>query len=128
MNKKTILLLSIVIIGISCTKKEKQKMMNYTIELVKFKSKKGIDPSTFTSALITLDHFIKEQPGFIARELSSDKNGLYVDYIKWVDLKSANIAAKKIMKSEKCMQVFALIDEKSIQMSHTRISHFFQRN
>jgi hypothetical protein len=62
---------------------------------------------------------LRQQPGFISRELVHDAEGdRWVDVIWWETLEQAQAASERSMTSESCSPMFALIDLESALMLH----------
>ena len=116
---------------ISCKKSDtKQSKMEQakTIELVLWRSKNGIDPKAAKQAIINLNNFVKEQPGFLSRSTGISEDGRYLDLVYWTDLQSAQEASEKAMSSEICAPAFETIDEREMTFLHFDIINSLESN
>jgi hypothetical protein len=93
------------------------------LELVVFKLR---DPATRERFLGTVDavsEWARQQPGFLSRELSYDADGeRWIDLVWWRTMDEAKAAAEVALSSESCAPMFALIDEKSMQLAHGELA------
>lgn len=53
--------------------------MKYFIELVTFKTKAGVTPDQVISASDDVNQFLKNQPGFVSRNLGRTEDGTWHD-------------------------------------------------
>jgi hypothetical protein len=89
------------------------------LELVVYKLHEGVSPEQFLSTNDAVSSWIRQQPGFISRELVHDAEGdRWVDVIWWHTLEQAQAASDLSMSSESCSPMFALIDMESALMLH----------
>jgi hypothetical protein len=85
---------------------------NHIIEWAPFTLKPGINESDLRRASTDLhERFLKNQTGFIRRELLHQSDRKYVDLVCWQDRASADAAMKEAMKSTACMSYFHLMEE-----------------
>lgn len=126
---KNIIIGLIVITVFSCnqsgTKKSKMEQAKI-IEMVLWKSKEGISKEDAKKAITKLNDFVKEQPGFIARNTAISDDGRFLDIVYWTDITSAKIASKKAMESEICKLAFSTIDEKEMTFLHFEMFNSFE--
>lgn len=114
----------------SCTQLEtkKSKMQAAKIvEVVQWKSKAGISTTDAKAAIITLNNFIKEQPGFVSRRTALAEDGTFVDIVYWTDIDLAKIASKKAMQSEICIPVFGIMDEEQMTFQYFELFNSFEQ-
>jgi hypothetical protein len=89
------------------------------LELVVFKLNEGVSRDQFLATNDTVSSWIRQQPGFISRELSYDAvGGRWIDILWWDSMENAGAAAERAMTSESCTPMFALIDMESTLMLH----------
>jgi antibiotic biosynthesis monooxygenase (ABM) superfamily enzyme len=89
------------------------------LELVVYKLHEGISREQFLGTNDAVSSWIRQQPGFISRELVHDAEGdRWVDIIWWATLEQAQAASERSMTSESCSPMFALIDLESALMLH----------
>lgn len=92
------------------------------LEVVLFKPKADVTNEVLIKTAASIDEFIKDQTGFIKRELAQTENGQWIDIVHWTDMESAHHAAEAAMSSPICLPFFSLIDESTINMSHYTIA------
>lgn len=88
------------------------------IELVLFKTNKGVKPEEAQEALKVLNNLLLMEEGFISRKTAMAVDGQFLDLVYWKDLKSAQKASKEIMKNEKALAIFNVIDDKTMTFNH----------
>jgi hypothetical protein len=89
------------------------------LELVVYQLHKGISREQFLGTNDAVSSWIRQQPGFISRELAHDAEGdRWVDVIWWETLEQAQAASERSMTSESCSPMFALINMDSALMLH----------
>jgi hypothetical protein len=89
------------------------------LELVVYKLHEGVSREQFLGTNDAVSSWIRQQPGFISRELVYDAEGdRWVDVIWWETLEQAETASERSMTSASCSPMFALIDMESALMLH----------
>jgi hypothetical protein len=89
------------------------------LELVVYQLHEGVPREQFLGTNDAVSRWIRQQPGFISRELVHDAEGdRWVDVIWWQTLEQAQAASELSMTSESCSPMFALIDLESALMLH----------
>ena len=89
------------------------------LELVVYKLHKEVSRGQFLGTNDAVSSWIRQQPGFISRELVYDAEGdRWVDVIWWETLEQAQAASERSMTSQSCSPMFALIDLESALMLH----------
>ncbi len=89
------------------------------LELVVYKLQQGVSREQFLGTNDAVSSWIRQQPGFISRELVYDAEGdRWVDVIWWETLEQAQTASELSMTSESCAPMFALIDLESALVLH----------
>lgn len=66
------------------------------------------------------DQFVKNQPGYIDRELLRDEKGHLVDIVHWNSMDEALQAAECAKESSVCLKFFEMIDLTDGEMNHLR--------
>ncbi len=94
-------------------------MESKALELVVFKLTAGVARDQFLGTVDAVSSWIREQPGFISRDLSYDSAAdRWIEVVWWRTLQDARAAAELAMTSESCRPMFALIDMDSTLMVH----------
>jgi hypothetical protein len=89
------------------------------LELVVYQLHEGVSREQFLDTNDAVSSWIRQQPGFISRELVHDAEGdRWVDVIWWETLEQAQAASERSMTSESCSPMFALINMDSALMLH----------
>jgi antibiotic biosynthesis monooxygenase (ABM) superfamily enzyme len=89
------------------------------LELVVYQLHKGVSREQFLGTNDAVSSWIRQQPGFISRELVHDAEGdRWVDVIWWETLEQAQAASERSMTSESCSPMFALINMDSALLLH----------
>ena len=89
------------------------------LELVVYQLHQGVSRGQFLGTNDAVSSWIRQQPGFISRELVHDAEGdRWVDVIWWATLEQAHAASERSMTSESCSPMFALINMDSALMLH----------
>jgi antibiotic biosynthesis monooxygenase (ABM) superfamily enzyme len=89
------------------------------LELVVYKLHEGISGEQFLGTNDAVSSWIRQQPGFLSRELVYDAEGdRWVEVIWWETLEQAQAASERSMTSESCSPMFALINMDSALLLH----------
>ena len=89
------------------------------LELVVYKLTPGASRERFLATNQVVSRWIREQPGFISRDLVHDEEGdRWVDVIWWQSMAQAQAASEASATSESCQPMFALIEMESALMLH----------
>lgn len=89
------------------------------LELVVYQLHKGVSREQFLGTNDAVSSWIRQQPGFLSRELVYEAEGdRWVDVIWWETLEQAQAASERSMTSESCSPMFALIDMDSALLLH----------
>ena len=93
------------------------------LELVVFKLREGVSREQLIDTAGPVSAWIREQPGFVSRELSYDAEGdRWIDVVWWETMADAHAASELAMTSESCAPMFALIDMESTLMLHADLA------
>lgn len=96
-------------------------MTNHIIETVLFKLKDGIDGEIFAASIPGSTTFIESCPGFIARRLSCNADGQWIEHVEWETMDAAKAAASRIGSDPNTENFVKCINGPSVQMFHTQI-------
>ena len=89
------------------------------LELVVYQLHKGVSREQFLGTNDAVSSWIRQQPGFLSRELVYEAEGdRWVDVIWWETLEQAQAASERSMTSESCSPMFALINMESALLLH----------
>jgi hypothetical protein len=91
------------------------------IEMVLFKTNEGINLEDAKRELTKLNDCVASMPGFVLRKTAYSDNGQFLDLVFWTDLSSAKSASEKVMQDEKALQVFSIIEQKTMRFEHFEI-------
>lgn len=126
------IILSLIVLGFtSCgtTDSKKSNMEKAQIvEMVLWKSKEGVSTADAKNAIIQLNEFVQQQPGFVSRKTALAEDGKFLDIVLWTDLNAAKTASEKAMKNEKLIPIFSTIDEKEMIFQHFNIFNNLEKN
>ena len=93
------------------------------VELVVFKLRDGVARERFERTLDTVSAWIREQPGFVSRELSYDAEAdRCIEIVWWETMEQAGAAAELAMSSDTCAPMFEAIDMESALMLHGELA------
>lgn len=95
--------------------------MSDIIELAQFKTKVGVAEGDFLEASEPVGVWIKQQPGFRYRSLARDEHGQWRDVVYWASHAHAAQASEAFMAAFGTSEFMALIDEQSLNMSHSQV-------
>lgn len=127
---KNLILSLIVIMAFSCNVQDAKKVkmeQAKIIEIVMWKSVDGISPEEAKKSITKLNDFVGQQPGFVARKTALAEDGKFLDVVYWEDLKSAQTAAEKAMKTESLIPIFSTIDQKEMLFKHFEVFNAFEK-
>ncbi len=88
------------------------------VEIVVFSANKGVSDSAINRAASDVLPALRKMPGFKDRAFSKSSSGKWIDVVQWQSLDSANAAAEKMMKNEKAVVFFALINQNDMKIEH----------
>lgn len=95
-------------------------MADETYEMVLFRLKPGIDRDSMRTVSDQANAWLRQQPGFLSREVLEDESGQWVDMLRWASLDEALAAAEAFIDTPVAAAYMALVDEESIRMLHPR--------
>ena len=88
------------------------------LEVVRFRLTKGASQSAFMRAAEATQAPLRQQPGFVARQLVCDATGLWTDLVTWRDSGAAEAGASAMMADPAFGPFMALIEGATVEMSH----------
>jgi heme-degrading monooxygenase HmoA len=97
---------------------ETHVMTDHAIEIAAFKLTEGVSDPAFSEAQAAVNAFLAKQPGFIARRLSRDAQGQYLDHVEWSSLADAEAAMQASMAEPTLQRFMRMIDPASLSMQH----------
>ncbi len=97
------------------------------VEVVLFRIKNGITDGAFLREAGAIQTWIKQQPGFVSRELMKTTDNQWLDTVRWTSLDLAEKAAAKIMNDDHCKPFMGMIDDATIQMWHFEPQSLLER-
>ena len=119
------LIIGLIVLTASSCKQSDLKKSNMEqakiIEMVMWKSVDGISPEEAKNSITKLNDFVKEQPGFVSRKTAMAIDGKFLDIVFWTDLRSAQTASEKAMKTEALLPIFSTIDQKEMLFQHFEV-------
>lgn len=95
-------------------------MADGTYEMVLFRLKPGVDRDTVQAVSDQANTWLREQPGFLSREVLEDESGQWIDMLRWASLNDALAAAEAFTGTPVAAAYMGLVDEESIRMLHPR--------
>jgi hypothetical protein len=100
---------------------ENANMSPNIIEIVSFKLVKGAEDAAFLKAVEATNTFLKSQKGFVARRMSRDETGTYIDHVEWATLDNAKAAVELSMQQPDLVPFLQMIDPNSMSMRHNAL-------
>jgi hypothetical protein len=91
------------------------------IEVVTFRTVEGIDEHTVLAAAEAVMPWLRQQPGFIERNLSVNEDGEWLDRATWRDQASAMTAGQQIMSAQSAAAFMGMIIPETMVMRHFEI-------
>ncbi|MFC4698985.1 hypothetical protein ACFO4O_02275 [Glaciecola siphonariae] len=103
--------------------------MNATIiETVLFKLNDDVNDQAFSEAIKQSNKFVTSCKGFVARRLSCNNDGQWIEHIEWETMSNAKAAASKIGSDRNTQAFIGAINGDSVQMFHTQIKTALDAN
>ena len=90
------------------------------VEVAMFELKEGIAPKAFLAAAEEATGWLRNRPGFLARELLADNGGKWIDLVRWASLDDAHSAADEFMSATETRALLDAIDPATLRMLHPR--------
>ena len=96
-------------------------MVKHALEVVEFKLNDGVTTEAFLKELNKTKPFVSSLDGFIERHTAQNHDGLWVDVVKWRDVKSAKEAAKQFASAEEIKGFIMMLNHATIKMQHFEV-------
>ena len=94
-------------------------MQSIIVEVAVFRLNEGVvDQDFIAEAEKVQASFLKNQKGYLDRELLKNENGQWFDILHWASMEEAQTAAQVMMREPTCQQFIQMINPQSIQMFH----------
>ncbi|MEP2716457.1 hypothetical protein [Pseudophaeobacter sp.] len=90
-------------------------------ETVTFTLNAGVTPEEFLKLSYASEEFVRSNPGFIFRRLSSGADGAWTDTVIWKDMETALEVADSFGKQDFAPALMAVIDGDSVAIRHENI-------
>jgi hypothetical protein len=96
-------------------------MTNHVAETVTFKLNKGVSPEQFLSLSKASEAFVRANPCFIFRRLSSGADGSWTDTVIWQDMQTALEVADSFGQQDFAPALMAAIAPDTVSIRHETI-------
>ncbi|SDZ40054.1 hypothetical protein SAMN05444004_11322 [Jannaschia faecimaris] len=96
-------------------------MPKHIIETVMFKLNEGVTREDFAQAAQSMSAYVTGCAGFIARRLSCEEDGTWIEHIEWTDMDAAKAAAAGLGTDPGNAECLSAIDGSSVKMSHSEL-------
>ncbi len=93
----------------------------HSIEHVTFRLVPGTDRAAFLTAARATEAVVRRQSGFVTRMLVEAEDGTWSDIVTWASHADAMAAADAVMTDADFAPFGAMIDEPTIQMTHSAL-------
>jgi predicted enzyme related to lactoylglutathione lyase len=97
------------------------------LELVHFRVKPGVRDEQVLAASAETQTWLEKVPGYLAREVSKNEEGQWIDLVHWRTLADAQAAAQLIMQEPCAANFMALLDPEQMTMVHVARKQYFGR-
>jgi hypothetical protein len=104
-----------------------QRIDHPVLEIVHFRVKPGVSDADVCAASAETQAWLSNAPGYLARELSKNEEGQWIDIVHWRTLAEAQQAAQQIMQEPCAANFMALLDPEQISMHHVEQKQYFGR-
>jgi len=88
------------------------------VEVVLWNTTEGIAPEEAKTAAKTLNNFVQQQSGFVARKTAVAEDGQFLDLVYWTDLASAKAASAKAMQATELRPIFGTMEQSTMFLKH----------
>jgi hypothetical protein len=76
------------------------------IEIVRFKTNKGVNSEEFKAEMAKYDEFLLTQAGFISRQIGVTADGQYLGMTHWADMQSAETMGENLFNNPDMAKFF----------------------
>ena len=92
------------------------------IELAGFELAEGINKEEFLEENEKFHiSWVSQQPGFVSRVTSCDKDGKWKDVLVWQSIEQAQAASQNLMQSPEAKEWMSMMNPESLSMYHGTI-------
>lgn len=95
--------------------------MQNNVEIVCFKLVSGASRDEFLAENQQVEAWVKQQTGFLSRQLCLSEEGIWTDIVVWDSAQNAKVAADQFVKELSTSTFMRMIDFSSVQMSHQNV-------
>jgi len=96
-------------------------MSHHIIETVLFTLEPSVQKEAFIQSIEGSTIFIQSCSGFIARRLSCDEQGQWIEHVEWKSMEDAKNAAKRIVSDHNVQNFMKCIHGPSVTVHHTQL-------
>jgi hypothetical protein len=96
-------------------------MTNHVAETVTFRLNAGVSPAQFLSLSKASEAFVRANPGFVFRRLSSGADGSWTDTVIWQDMQTALKVAESFGQQDFAPALMAAIVPDTVTIRHETI-------
>ncbi len=96
------------------------------IEVVTFEVKSKYSKLEVKESLDIINDIIKLYPGFVKRITAHADVGQYIDIVHWTDIQFAKEAAYEVMREEKAIDAFKVINQETIKICYYDIINLLE--
>ena len=98
--------------------------MPHTVELVRFKIFDDAEPN-FLAANAAINEWLRQQPGFISRQLARKTDGEWIDIVVWESEHAAKTAAANMLPEMGDTDAMKAIDPSTVAIDHAAVGLTF---
>lgn len=98
-----------------------KKTMQTNVEIVHFRLVSGANKEEFLAGNQDVEAWVKQQTGFISRQLCLSEDDMWSDIVQWDSGQNAKAAANQFVKDLGASAFMRMIDFSSVQMSHQTV-------
>nr|WP_314863964.1 hypothetical protein [uncultured Undibacterium sp.] len=95
--------------------------MQTNVEIVHFRLVSGANKEEFLAGNQDVEAWVKQQTGFISRQLCLSEDDMWSDIVQWDSGQNAKAAANQFVKDLGASAFMRMIDFSSVQMSHQTV-------
>ncbi len=117
MTRSITLFLAILLVGLPALPVMAEDS-DIVVEVVTFKSVAGTSSERLVAAAAGVRSFMEEQKGYLGRQLLETEDGIWIDIVRWADVRSATNAAQLAQHSDICLLFFSMIDPPTMSVYH----------
>lgn len=123
----SLILMSLVFSTSAQSQEKDSKTSKLVIEWAEFELIEGVSEETLLKASEEVQNtFLKNQKGFVKRELLKGANNTWVDLVYWESMEDAQRAVKNVANSPACLAYFQLMVSVDPDHPEAGIEHYEQ--